>query len=116
MSGQKKTRLKAVSYSFEDRGSLSQQKDLDVDYIAYKPTTGKRGKPSWLESCADPLYEISEACSSSSSPRKQVKEVPMEFPDTETHEAYRETSGDFVLEAEATQDTRKTKVQLTVPG
>jgi hypothetical protein len=52
MSGQKKTHLKAVSYSFEDRGSLSQQKDLDVNYIAYKPTTGKRGKPSWLESCA----------------------------------------------------------------
>lgn len=107
MSGQKKTRLKAVSYSFKDRGSLSQRKDLDVNYIAYKPTAGKRGKPSWLESHADPLYEISGGRSSSSSPRKRAKEASMDFPDIETF-------GDFGLEGEATQHARKTKVQLTI--
>ncbi|KAG0696999.1 hypothetical protein DFH29DRAFT_1024097, partial [Suillus ampliporus] len=111
MSGQKKTCLKALSYSFKDRGSLSQQKDLDVDYFPYKPTTGKRGKPSWLKSPADPLYKMSVGCSSSSSPRKRVKEVLMEFPEAETYDTYQETFGDFVLEAEAAQHTKKTKTQ-----
>ncbi|KAG1764090.1 hypothetical protein EV702DRAFT_1051462 [Suillus placidus] len=55
MSGQKKNRLKAVSYSFKDRGSLSKRKDLDVDYVVYKPTTSRSRKSSWVESCADPL-------------------------------------------------------------
>ncbi|KAG1850364.1 hypothetical protein DFJ58DRAFT_842440 [Suillus subalutaceus] len=93
----------------ESRGSsLSQQKDLDVDYVAYKPTRAKRGKPSWVESCADPLYETT-AESSSSSPRKRMKENLTEFPDCEVYQSYRECFGDFVLEAEAAQQPRKTK-------
>lgn len=110
MSSQKKTRLKAVSYSFKGRGSLSQQKDLDVDYMSYKPTTGKRGKRSWLQVQADPLYETSGAPSPSSSPKKRTKEAPMEFPDTETYDTYQETFSDFVLDEEATEHARKTKV------
>jgi hypothetical protein len=114
MSHQKKTRLKAVSYSFKDRGSLSQRKELDVDYIAYTPTTGKRGQPSWCESRADQLYEVSGGNSSSSSPRKRAKEVIMEFPDTGMYDGCQETSSDFVLEGEAAQQARKTKVQHAV--
>jgi hypothetical protein len=70
MSGYKRKHLKAVSYSFKDRGILLRQKDLDVGYVAYKSARGKRGKPSWVESCADPLYETSAEPSSSTSPRK----------------------------------------------
>ncbi|KAG2137129.1 uncharacterized protein EDB93DRAFT_1106678 [Suillus bovinus] len=77
---------------------------LDVNYIAYKPTIGRRGKPSWLESRADPLYEILGKHSSSSSPRKRAKEVLMDLPDIETFT-------DFGLEGEAAQDARKTKTQ-----
>jgi hypothetical protein len=113
MSSQKKSRLKAVSYSFKGRGSLSQQKDLDVDYMSFKPTTGKRGKRAWRQVQADPLYETSGGHSSSSSPKKRTKEAPMEFPDSGTYDTYRETFGDFVVEAEATQHARKTKVRLT---
>jgi hypothetical protein len=34
----------------------------------------------------------------------------MEFPDSGTYDTYQETFGDFVVEAEATQHARKTKV------
>jgi hypothetical protein len=44
MSSQKKAHLKAILYSFKDKDSVLQQKDLDVDYISFKPITGKRGK------------------------------------------------------------------------
>lgn len=36
----------------------------------------------------------------------------MEFSDSGIYNVYWETFGDFVLEAEATQHTQKTKVQL----
>jgi hypothetical protein len=113
MSGQKKNCLKAVSYSFKDRGSLSKRKDLDVDYVVYKPTTSRSKKSSWVESCADPLYETSvePSSSSSSSPRKRIREEPAEPPDAE---AYQECFSDLFLDTEVCYQPRKTKVCLGV--
>lgn len=113
MSGKKKNCLKAASYSFKDRGSLSKRKDLDVDYVVYTPTRSKSTKSSWVQSCADPLYETSVEPSPSSSPRKRMRENPVEHTDAE---AYREAFGDFVLEAEAANQPRKTKVCPGVPN
>ncbi|KAG2109049.1 uncharacterized protein F5147DRAFT_652614 [Suillus discolor] len=108
----KKNRLKAVSYSFKHRGSLSKKKDLDIDYVAYKPTRDKRGKSSWVESCADPLYETSMDPSSPSSPRKRMKENHAEFVDVE---ASQESLGDFILDTEDGHQPRKTKIQNNSP-
>ncbi|KAG1828589.1 hypothetical protein DFJ58DRAFT_849011 [Suillus subalutaceus] len=67
----------------------------------------KGGKRAWLQVQTNPLYETLGGHSSSSSPKKQTKKALMEFPDSGTYDAYRETSREFVLEAEATQHARK---------
>ncbi|KAG2138966.1 hypothetical protein DEU56DRAFT_755684 [Suillus clintonianus] len=89
---------------------LSKRKDLDVDYVFYKPTTSRSKKSSWVESCVDPLYETSvEPSSSSSSPRKHIREDPAEPPDAE---AYQECFSDLFLDTEAGHQPRTTKICL----
>ncbi|KAG1849448.1 hypothetical protein DFJ58DRAFT_842655 [Suillus subalutaceus] len=46
MSHQRKTCLKFQSFSYKERGRLSQRKDLDVVYVTHKKSKEKRGKPS----------------------------------------------------------------------
>lgn len=99
--GRKKNHLKAVFYSFKDRASLSKQKDLDVDYVAHKPTKSRSRKSSWVQSCTDLLYETSAEPFSFSSPRKQMREDA---------EVYWEAFGDFGLDAEAAHQPRQMKV------
>lgn len=98
MSPKKKNCLKSASYSFRDRGHLSRDKDLDVDYVVHKRSIGKDGNPGWLESCADPLYKTSPGPSHLLSPRKRLKEVSMELPDIQHNDMYQEMYGDFVAE------------------
>jgi hypothetical protein len=111
MSSKKKQRLKAVSYSFQHRGKLSQTKDPDVDYVTHKRTRDKRGNPSWVETCADPLYQ--SLPETTTSPRKRVKAVHTESPDIQEEDLNREMFGDFVIDNEAVEQGRKTKVCLT---
>ncbi|KAG1840122.1 hypothetical protein C8R48DRAFT_679665 [Suillus tomentosus] len=91
----KKTRLKAATFSFQGRGRLSKGKDLDVAYVSHKQVIGKRRKPTWVESCADSLYDTAPTPSPSSSPRKRIREDTQGLQNS--HEDFdRQTLGDFV--------------------
>lgn len=114
MSSKKRQHLKAISYSFQHRGKLSQTKDPDVDYVTHKLTRDKRGNPSWVETCADPLYQ--NLPEPTTSPRKRVKAVHTESPDMQEEDLNREMFGDFVIDTEAATQGRKTKVCLTAHG
>lgn len=46
MSSKRKTRLKSRTFSYKERGRLSQRKDLDVVYVTHKKTDGKKGSLS----------------------------------------------------------------------
>jgi hypothetical protein len=105
MTRQKKSRLKSISFSFKDRGRLSQNKDPEVQYITHIKKRGRGKKVVWKETCADPLFEPSEGVSRSSSPRK----LHSRQPGVNQDEWYREVDGDFAPYAE--NERRKTKVR-----
>lgn len=74
MSSKRKTRLKSRTFSYKERGRLSQRKDLDVVYVTHKKADGKKRKPIWVEACADSSYDIlQQETSASCSPQKRTK-------------------------------------------
>lgn len=97
MSHQRKTRLKSKSFSYKERGRLSERKDLDVAYVTHQKREGKKRKTFWLEASADPSYEISqeeESSSKCSSPRK-IKKINPEELERIPEDFDRELHGDF---------------------
>jgi hypothetical protein len=107
MPRQKYTRLKARAFSYKERGQLSQRKDLDVAYVTHQKHAKKKGNPSWVESCADPSYEISQLESEGPSiPQKKRKIHSDGLEDFD-----RELDGDFVSYVENTR--RQTKAGLS---
>ncbi|KAG0703425.1 hypothetical protein DFH29DRAFT_874531 [Suillus ampliporus] len=111
MSSKKRTRLKAATFTFKGRGQLSKGKDLDVAYVSHKQVIGKRSKPTWVESCADSLYDTAPTPSPSSSPRKHVREDAQGL-QSSPEDFDREVPGDFVSYLENPQ--RKTKASLMI--
>jgi hypothetical protein len=74
MSSKRKTRLKSRTFSYKERGRLSQRKDLDVVYVTHQKTDGKKRKPIWVEACADSSYDIlQQETLASYSPQKRTK-------------------------------------------
>ncbi|KAG2117531.1 hypothetical protein BD769DRAFT_1672572 [Suillus cothurnatus] len=108
MSPPKKTRLKAATFSFKERGRLSKGKDLDVVYVSHKQVIGKKRKTTWVESCADALYNTAPTSSPSSSPRKRVREETHGLP-TIQEEFDKEVFDNFFSYTDNKQ--RKTKTQ-----
>lgn len=110
MPSKKKSRLKAATFSFQGRGRLSKGKDLDVAYVSHKQIIGKRRRPTWVESCADSLYETISTPSPSSSPHKRVRDDAHRL-QSGPEDFDREVIDDFVPYSENPQ--RKTKASLT---
>ncbi|KAG1844776.1 hypothetical protein F4604DRAFT_1937331 [Suillus subluteus] len=108
MSPQKKNRLKAATFSFKGRGRLSKGKDLDVAYVSHKQVIGKKRKMTWVESCADALYDAAPTPSPSSSPRKRVREETQQLSSIQ-EEFDREVFSNFISYTE--NQPRKTKTQ-----
>lgn len=83
MKPPKATRLRLKAFRFQGGGKLSKGRDLNVDYVAYLPNVSETGKKTCIEVPAASLYETSpeRPSSSTSSPRKRVKEVPAESGD-----------------------------------
>jgi hypothetical protein len=102
----KNTRLKSFSFSFKDRGQLSCNKHLDVEYVMHVKKKGRGGKTIWQETCADPFFEPSQETSRPASPRKKAPQ-----PEVIQEEFDREFDGDFVSYADNTR--RKTKACLS---
>jgi hypothetical protein len=106
MSGKKKSRLKSSTFSFKNRGQLSNGKDLDVQYVTHKKMTKKNRKSTWVESCADPRYDTGP--SPASSPHKRVKHHH-EGQDSIPGDFVGEVDGDFMLYTETEIPRRQTK-------
>jgi len=107
MVRRKNTHLKSLSFSFKERGQLSRKKGLDVDYVSHQKKIGKRGKPIYVQSCADPCYGGSQRLPDSASPRKKAKPQPQGLQSIQ-EEWNGELGGDF-----AEKPRRKTKVHLS---
>jgi len=107
MTRQKNTRLKSFSFTFKDRGQLSQNKDPEVQYITHIKQRGRGKKTVWKETCTDPLFEPSQGASRCPSPRKLHSRQPEVIQD----EWDRDVDGDFAPYAE--NERRKTKARLS---
>jgi hypothetical protein len=79
--------------------------------VSHKQVIGKKRKTTWVESCADALYNTAPTSSPSSSPHKQVREETQGLP-TIQEEFDKEVFDNFFSYTD--NKKRKTKVSRMI--